>query len=468
MPTIQIKRANLASTIQATALADGEFAYAKDTGKLYIGTNGTTGGNIIVNPDAEAADEAAKLSVARAFSISGDGTAPAVNFDGTAAVDLVLTLANSGVTAGTYTKVTVDQKGRVTGSATLEVSDLPDIPHTKVTGLGTAATVNTGTTEGTIPVIGAGDTLAASLIPDLSGTYIAASLKGQANGVAELDATGKVPAAQLPAYVDDVVDSYVRAEGTALAADWLSETDDGAALTPEGDKIYVIVSEGEYQNRTYRWSGSTYVEISASLALGTTASTAFRGDYGNTIYNATINGQLVRDNVTLDAADVGADPTGSAAAVLGTAGDQMTDNTVYGAQAHAAHAVDLAEAAQEAADGKVASVTAGDGSVTVAGTATAPTVAVKVSATGGNALSLTADGLFAQNTTYTSGNGINISGTTISAVVAAGNGLSLTSSGVTLAAATETTLGATRGDGASIVNTAGVLSVGTIDCGVIS
>ena len=199
MPTVQIKRANLATTIEATALADGEFAYAKDTGKLYIGTNGTTGGNIIVNPDAEAADEAAKLSVARAFSISGDGTAPAVNFDGTAAVDLVLTLANSGVTAGTYTKVTVDEKGRVTGSATLEISDLPDIPYTKVTGLGTAATVNTGTTEGTVPVIGAGNTLAASLIPDLSGTYIAASQKGQANGVAELDSICKVPAAQLPA-----------------------------------------------------------------------------------------------------------------------------------------------------------------------------------------------------------------------------------------------------------------------------
>ena len=39
MPSIQIKRANLATTIKATALKDGEFAYAKDTGKLYIGTN---------------------------------------------------------------------------------------------------------------------------------------------------------------------------------------------------------------------------------------------------------------------------------------------------------------------------------------------------------------------------------------------------------------------------------------------
>ena len=467
MPTIQIKRANLASTIQSTALQDGEFAYAKDTGKLYIGTNGTTGGNVILNPDGGTAEEAAKLSVARAFSISGDATAPAVEFDGTAAVDLVLTLAESGVSAGTYTKVTVNSKGLVTGSATLEVADIPDIPYTKVTGLGTAATVNTGATEGTVPVIGAGDKLAESLIPDLSGTYIASSLKGQANGVAELDENGLVPAAQLPSYVDDVIDAYVRDDGTALNADWLSATDGGAALTPEANKIYVIVSEGEYQNRTYRWSGTTYVEISASLALGTTSSTAFRGDYGQQIYDSTINGKNVRDNPTLSYTDVGADQSGAAAAVLGSAEDQMTANTVYGAQARAAHAESLAEAAQEAADGKVASVTAGDGSVSIGGTGTAPTVAVKVSATAGNALSLQSDGLFAQKTIYTAGNGIDISGTTVSAKVVAGNGLSLTGNGVTMAVATDSTTGAVRSDNTSIINAAGVLSVGTIDCGVI-
>lgn len=468
MPSIQIKRANLATTIQATALKDGEFGYAKDTNKLYIGTNGTPEGNVILNPDGGTAEEAAKLSVARAFSISGDGTAPGVNFDGTAAVDLVLTLAASGVTAGTYAKVVVDAKGRVTQGLTLEVDDLPEIPVTKITGLGTAATANTGTTEGTIPVIGTGDKLAAALIPDLSGTYIAASLKGQANGVAELDASGLVPASQLPSYVDDVIDAYVRDDGTALNADWLSTTDDGAALTPEANKIYVIVSEGEYQNRTYRWSGTTYVEISASLALGTTSSTAFRGDYGQQIYDATINGKNVRDNPSLTYTDVGADQSGAAAAVLGTPEDQMTQNTVYGAQAHAAYAEDLAQSAIEAADAKVASVTAGNGSVTIGGTATAPTVAAKISAEGGNALSLKADGLFAQNTTYTAGNGIDISGTTVSAKVVAGNGLSLTSNGITMAVASAGVAGAVMADGTSITNTAGTLAVGDIDCGLIS
>lgn len=91
------------------------------------------------------------------------------------------------------------------------------------------------------------------------------SLKGAANGLAELDANGKVPSSQLPSYVDDVL------EYTAQS---------GFPTTGETGKIYVDTTT----NKTYRWSGSAYVEISASLALGTTSSTAFRGDYGNSAY----------------------------------------------------------------------------------------------------------------------------------------------------------------------------------------
>lgn len=86
-------------------------------------------------------------------------------------------------------------------------------------------------------------------------------------------------------YVDDVVDAYIRTGVTALGADWLSKTSGGAALTPESDKIYVILSEGEYQNKTYRWSGTTYAVIGNDLAIGETASTAYRGDRGKTAYD---------------------------------------------------------------------------------------------------------------------------------------------------------------------------------------
>lgn len=96
---------------------------------------------------------------------------------------------------------------------------------------------------------------------------------------------GKVPANQLPSYVDDVVDAYIRTGVTALGANWLSKTSGGAALTPESDKIYVILSEGEYQNKTYRWSGTTYAVIGNDLAIGETASTAYRGDRGKTAYD---------------------------------------------------------------------------------------------------------------------------------------------------------------------------------------
>ncbi len=77
---------------------------------------------------------------------------------------------------------------------------------------------------------------------------------------------GKVPASQLPSYVDDVE------EYATLA---------GFPATGETGKIYVDLSTG----RIYRWSGSTYAEISASLALGETSSTAYRGDRGKTAFD---------------------------------------------------------------------------------------------------------------------------------------------------------------------------------------
>ena len=95
--------------------------------------------------------------------------------------------------------------------------------------------------------------------------FIASSLKGANSGVAELDSSGKVPSSQLPSYVDDVLEY---ASTSAFPA------------TGETGKIYIALDT----NKTYRWSGSAYVEISASLALGTTSSTAYRGDYGNTAY----------------------------------------------------------------------------------------------------------------------------------------------------------------------------------------
>lgn len=92
------------------------------------------------------------------------------------------------------------------------------------------------------------------------------SLKGAANGLAELDSNGKVPSSQLPSYVDDVLEYADRAS---------------FPVTGESGKIYIA----QDTNVTYRWSGSAYVEISSSLALGETSSTAYRGDRGKTAYD---------------------------------------------------------------------------------------------------------------------------------------------------------------------------------------
>lgn len=84
---------------------------------------------------------------------------------------------------------------------------------------------------------------------------------GAANGVAQLDSSGLVPSTQLPSYVDDVLEYDTL---TAFPA------------TGETGKIYVTKDT----NLTYRWSGSQYIEISKSLALGETSSTAYAGDKG--------------------------------------------------------------------------------------------------------------------------------------------------------------------------------------------
>lgn len=90
--------------------------------------------------------------------------------------------------------------------------------------------------------------------------------RGAANGIAPLNSSAQIDSQYLPSYVDDVVEYTQKSS---------------FPTTGEAGKIYV----DKATNLTWRWSGTAYVEISPSLALGTTSSTAFRGDYGNTAYS---------------------------------------------------------------------------------------------------------------------------------------------------------------------------------------
>jgi hypothetical protein len=157
------------------------------------------------------AGTATKLSSAKTIALSGDA-AGSVAFDGSANATIAAVLANSGVTAGAYGSVasiptiTVDAKGRVT-----------DVAVTTLTPAAIRA--------------------------------VDAALVGVANGIASLDAAGKVPAAHLPSYVDSII-----------------EVASAAHLPPVGSAatIYVTIDTG----KVYRFGSTSYVEVSATV--GTT------------------------------------------------------------------------------------------------------------------------------------------------------------------------------------------------------
>lgn len=99
--------------------------------------------------------------------------------------------------------------------------------------------------------------------------------KGAVNGVASLDENGKVPASQLPGFVDEII------EGT-VSEDRLTFYDtNGVEVTPGSSKMYIDT----VSNKTFRWSGSMYVPIGVDLALGETDTTAFAGSRGVAIEN---------------------------------------------------------------------------------------------------------------------------------------------------------------------------------------
>lgn len=115
------------------------------------------------------------------------------------------------------------------------------------------------------------------------------ALKGQPNGLAELDGNGKVPASQLPSYVDDVVDAYatytVSPTGVLQNIQLYADAEHETPIVGERDKIYINVTPGEVSYQ-FRWSGSQWVHIdSNAIIIGDITGTAYDGGKGKAMEN---------------------------------------------------------------------------------------------------------------------------------------------------------------------------------------
>lgn len=110
--------------------------------------------------------------------------------------------------------------------------------------------------------------------------------KGQANGLASLGSDGKVPAAQLPSYVDDVIDVYatydVSPTNQISNIKLYSDAAHANPVTGEAGKSYNDITEG-HPGYQFRWSGTTWVPItSGGLIIGEITGTAYDGAKGKT------------------------------------------------------------------------------------------------------------------------------------------------------------------------------------------
>ena len=192
-------------------------------------------------------------------------------------------------------KITIRQNGTEKGSFTLNQTsskaiDLIDTTYvpattstsglmsatdkTKLDGIATGANKTTVDTTlsstSTNPVQNKAIFTALNNKLDTSDFNLFKNSKGQHDGLASLDSSGKVPSSQLPSYVDDVIEGYY------YNSKFYKEESHKNEITGESGKIYTDLGN----NKTYRWSGTTYTEISASLALGETSSTAYPGNKG--------------------------------------------------------------------------------------------------------------------------------------------------------------------------------------------
>lgn len=258
------RKVNITVPTKTSELQNDSGFKTTDNNTIYnlSGAASATNGNTKIHlTGSDSTTDSVTIKGSGSVTVTSDADG-AITITGT---DTKYTHPNSGVTAGTYKSITVNAQGHVTG--------------------------------GTNPT-----TLAEYGITDA----VKSTEKGTANGVATLGNDGKIPNSQLPSYVDDVIEGYLH------GGKFYKESAHTTEIAGESGKIFVELTSG----KTYRWSGSAFVVISETIALGTTSSTAGRGDWNKTAYdhsqsphapdNAEEN-QMAFSNISVGSATISAD-----------------------------------------------------------------------------------------------------------------------------------------------------------------
>jgi hypothetical protein len=235
-----------------------------DIGTLWVDTNGKRAYILFAKTDAEAtwvglldasgtidnaklADEAKKLQTARNITLKGAVVTNTKAFDGSGNIEFTLVLANSGVAAGTYTKLTVNAQGVVTGASQLTAADIPSLTLAKITDAGTAASKNVGTAAGNVPVLDSGAKIAVALIPNITlakvsdaGTAAGKDVGTAAGNVPVLDANGLLDESILPAIA--LTDTFTVANQAEMLA--LNAQKGDIAIRTDENKTYILKANG--------------------------------------------------------------------------------------------------------------------------------------------------------------------------------------------------------------------------------
>lgn len=267
------------SELSSLDIVEGQIIFVQDTKKLYLDKDNET-----------------RIQIEGLDLIAGSG----ISVNGMTITNAGVRRVESGTTNGTLSVKTNNSTAEVAVAGLKSLAFKDNIDASNVTS-GTLPVERGGTGIGTFTsgevLIGSGTSAIATKGIDISvgGTAsstklitsgavnaglankLDTSLKGSNNGLAELDANGKVPSLQLPSYVDDVIEGYYYNNKFYKEAAHTTE------IAGETGKIYVDITT----EKTYRWGGnlSGFVVISETLALGETSSTAYRGDRGKTAYN---------------------------------------------------------------------------------------------------------------------------------------------------------------------------------------